>query len=237
VTSETKIRLYQGEEHPCDYLPEQLSSSQFVDPSLSLSTELYSLLITNGFRRSGGHIYRPMCHDCLACTATRLAVSQFNPSRSQRRILKKNKDVSISIEAAKFSDEYYTLYSRYQKSRHAGGIMAESSAGDFSNFLISGWCETNFVEYRLDNKLIAVAVTDILDSGFSAVYTFFEPNLAERSLGVFSVLTQAEAAKKAEKQWLYLGYWIGQCQKMSYKTNYQPLEGFTENHWQPLHQK
>lgn len=237
MTSETKIRLYQGEENPCDYLSGQLSSSQFIDPSLVLTSELYGLLIANGFRRSGSHIYRPMCQSCSACTATRLLVSLFGPSRSQRRILKKNRDITISVESAKFSDEYYTLYSRYQKSRHAGGAMAESSVGDFSSFLISDWCDTSFIEYRLNNRLVAVAVTDILDSGFSAVYTFFEPNLAERSLGVFSVLTQIEESKKAGNNWLYLGYWIEQCQKMSYKTNYQPLEGFINGRWQPLHQK
>ncbi len=194
MTSETSIRLYQSPEQPCDYLPGQIAGSQFIDPSLALSTSLYSMLAAYGFRRSGSQIYRPMCQNCSACIATRLSVSHFTPSRNQRRILKKNSDVRLSIQTASYNDERYELYCRYQQSRHAGGTMADSTPADFSNFLMSDWCETKFFEYRITGKLAAVAVTDFLETGFSAVYTFFDPELSARSLGVFSVLQQIAVA-------------------------------------------
>ncbi len=237
MTSKTHIQLYQSPEQPCDYLPGQFSSSQFIDPSLPLTTAIYSLLAEQGFRRSGGQIYRPMCQNCSACVATRLLVEAFVPNRNQRRILKKNRDVIVSIHPARYEEEYYALYIRYQQSRHTGGSMSESSPTDFCDFLTSDWCDTSFIEYRVEDKLVAVAVTDLLDEGFSALYTFFDPTLASRSLGVFSVLKQAELAKAAGKKWLYLGYWIEDCQKMAYKSNYQPLEGFINNQWQKVDKK
>lgn len=237
MTSETRIRLYQSVEQPCDYLPNQLSSSLFVDPSLPLSTAHNSLFAEHGFRRSGSQIYRPACRNCSACIATRLPVSIFQCSRNQRRVLKKNRDIKLTIQPAAYHDEYYDLYIRYQQSRHAGGTMVESSPAGFSDFLISNWCETKFFEYRLNGRLLAVAVTDQLTNALSAVYTFFEPELPERSLGVLSVLSQIEEAKSTEKEWLYLGYWIENCQKMAYKAKYKPLEGFINERWQPLGQK
>jgi len=237
MSLKTAIQLYQSLEQPCDYLPDQLSSSQFIDPSLPLTTAIYSLLAEQGFRRSGGQIYRPMCQNCSACVATRLPVAQFKPSRNQRRILKKNSDITTSIHPARYDDEYYELYIRYLQSRHTGGSMAKSSPTDFCDFLTSDWCDCAFIEYRIDEKLVALAVTDILDEGFSALYTFFDPELASRSLGVFSVLKQIEMANQAGKKWLYLGYWIESCQKMSYKRNYQPLEGYKDNRWQKIDKK
>ncbi len=234
MTKQTKILLYQNQQHPCDYLPGEIASSQFVDPSLPPSTPLYSQLAAHGFRRSGNHIYRPNCPSCSACIATRLPVDRFKPNRNQRRILKKNTDIAISIRSAGYNDERYELYIRYQQSRHANGIMAKSSPNDFTSFLIGDECETTFVEYRITGKLVAVAVTDLLEKAHSAVYTFFDPDLTSRSLGVLTILNQIEEAKKQKRQWLYLGYWIEHCVKMSYKTRFQPLEGFNVERWLSL---
>lgn len=234
MPTQTKICLYQNQQHPCDYLASEVASNQSIDPLLAPSTPLYSQLAAHGFRRSGSHIYRPNCPDCSACIATRLPVEQFKPNRNQRRILKKNNDIKISIQPARYGDEYYELYIRYQQSRHTGGTMANSSQDDFINFLTANECETTFVEYRISKKLVAVAVTDQLEEAHSAVYTFFDPTLTNRSLGGLTILNQIKEANDQKKRWLYLGFWIEHCRKMSYKIRFKPLEGFNGSIWQPL---
>jgi arginine-tRNA-protein transferase len=123
---------------------------------------------------------------------------------------------------------------RYQKHKHKDGGMADSSQEDYINFLASSWCTTLFVEFSIDNKLAAVAVVDLLDNALSAVYTFFEPEFSKYSLGTYAVLWQIQHAKELNLDFIYLGFWIKDCLKMSYKSQYQPLQGFITNQWKNL---
>jgi arginine-tRNA-protein transferase len=125
---------------------------------------------------------------------------------------------------------------RYQKHRHADSSMANSSVDDYINFLGSRWCRTQFVEFSIAEELAGLAVVDYLEKGLSAVYTFFDPKFSSYSLGVYAVLWQIEQAKSLGLDYLYLGFWIKNCQKMAYKNQYQPLQGFVNQHWQVLGQ-
>jgi arginine-tRNA-protein transferase len=129
------------------------------------------------------------------------------------------------------SGEHYALYRKYIEQRHADGDMYPPSRQQYDSFLGSCWEVTHYIEYRLEGKLVGVAVTDGLDNGISAIYTFFDTDLEKRSLGVFSILLQIELAKKFEVPDLYLGYWIKNSPKMSYKNQYRPFELFTGNRW------
>jgi arginine-tRNA-protein transferase len=131
---------------------------------------IYNQLIQHGFRRSGGHSYRPHCQTCQACIACRIPVKQFRPNRSQQRCLKKNKDLVFSVVDACFTQEYFELYCLYLNSRHVDGTMANPAEEDFRQFLYSDWCDTQFIELRLDDQLVAIAVTDMMSDGLSAVY-------------------------------------------------------------------
>ncbi|MCK5121708.1 MAG: arginyltransferase, partial [Methylococcales bacterium] len=226
------IPLFLTEQQPCNYLNKKNSQSAFVHPSFQLNTTIYSQLIEQGFRRSGNEVYTPHCPDCSECIPSRISAEQFIPSKNQRRCIKKNLQTSVTIKPAKFEQAHYDMYMRYQKQRHQEGGMADSSPDDYISFLASDWCNTLFVEFSINGELAAIAIVDLLDNALSAVYTFFEPELSSYSLGTYAVLWQIEHAKEMNLEYVYIGFWIKNCQKMSYKTQYQPIQGFINNEWQ-----
>ncbi len=226
------IKFYLSTEQDCSYLPDRLSASVFADPDGKMTTEVYSVLINHGFRRSANFIYRPHCATCDACKSSRVNLAAFNANRNQKRVWKKNADIVITETLPQQSEEHFTLYQKYIKTRHTEGEMDHNDPTRYFDFLNSAWCNTRFIEFRLEKQLIAVAATDYLDQGLSALYTFFDPELSYRSLGTFAILWQIQRAKELNKSWLYLGYWIEECEKMRYKKNFQPLEIFENEHWQ-----
>ncbi len=226
------IDLFATPETTCNYLPDQQSTTVFADPNLTKDKNVHSILALQGFRRSGEYIYRPNCQACQACISTRLRVADFQLNRNQRRTWKRNQDLDIQIHPAKFEQEHFDLYQRYIATRHEDGGMDNPTPESYMQFLTCEWSDTYFIEFRLDQNLVAVAVLDALENAFSAVYTFFAPHLSQRSLGRFAVLYEIDFAKQKGIEYLYLGYWIKECQKMSYKLDYQPQEHFIRGRWQ-----
>jgi arginine-tRNA-protein transferase len=228
------IPLFLTETHPCSYLEGELARTAFVHPVFPMETPVYAGLIAKGFRRSGDDVYQPHCDQCQACISARIPVIEFKPDRRQRRCWRKNQCVEINIEPARFDTRHFDLYRRYQHFKHPGGSMAEVDEKEYMGFLGSQWCNTVFVEFWLEQQLMAVAVVDQLGRALSAVYTFFEPKLAAHSPGVFALLWQIDYARKRGLDFVYLGYWVRQCRKMRYKEQYQPLEILTGEGWQKL---
>lgn len=220
--------------HPCSYLDTEQARSAFIDPVFGLSTPIYSYLIAHGFRRSGDDLYRPQCPQCSQCVPVRIAVAQFKPNRRQKRCWQKNRGTAVIIKDAAFDQTHYDLYLRYQNQRHAGGNMANTGPDEYMNFLSSSWCNSQFVEFFCAGELAAVAIVDQLDNALSAVYTFFDPKFSSYSPGVYAVLWQIQHAQKLGLEWLYLGFWIADCEKMNYKNQYQPLQGFINRQWTVL---
>jgi arginine-tRNA-protein transferase len=189
-------------------------------------------LINKGFRRSGDDVYRPHCQACSDCVATRIPVGQFRPNRSQRRNWQQNQDLEVTIAREGFKPEYAELYRRYIGQRHADGGMDADSSETFAGFLLTQWCNTFMLEFRAKGELLAVATMDELASGLSLVYTFFDPEEGQRrGLGIFAVLWQIGYARECGFPFVYPGYWIKDCRKMSYKTQYQPIEGLVDGVW------
>lgn len=230
--SQQHLSLYITREQPCSYYDDRLSANLIPDPQLPMNAELYSLLIGKGFRRSGEFVYRPHCQRCAACVPARINVGRFHPNRNQRRCLKRNADLHTRLVSARYSEEYFELYQRYLNTRHDDGSMSNPQPEDFSNFLLNDWQSTLFIESRLQGQLLAVAVVDFLRAGPSAVYTFFEPAEARRSLGTFAVLQQIWLAELYQHSHVYLGYWIRNHQKMDYKRHFTGLELYRDEHWQ-----
>ncbi|MFZ2312711.1 MAG: arginyltransferase [Methylobacter sp.] len=230
----TSVPLLITTPHPCSYLEGEQAQSAFVAPSFRLNTAIYSQLIAHGFRRSGDDVYSPYCAQCSQCVPVRLPVAQFKPSRSQKRCLQKNQQTTALIKPAVFEQAHYDLYLRYQNQRHTGGNMASSSPDEYIKFLGSSWCNTQFIEFHIADELAAVAIVDCLDNALSAVYTFFDPKFSSNSPGVYAVLWQIQHAQKQGLEWLYLGFWIADCQKMNYKNQYQPLQGLIDQQWTSL---
>ncbi|HYE36246.1 arginyltransferase [Methylocaldum sp.] len=225
------IPLYVSYEHDCDYLPGRRAQMVYVSPQEAVDGGIYSWLATRGFRRSGDMIYRPHCPNCSACVSVRIPVARFQPNRGQRRIQQRNADLKVVLKPARFEEPHYRLFIRYLRSRHPGGHMAESSAEDYLRFLACGWGETGFYEFKRGDELLAVAVTDYLADGLSAVYTFFNPDLPARSLGSYAILWQVDEARRRGLDWVYLGFWISGCQKMSYKNSFRPLQALVGQDW------
>lgn len=231
MTSLSELRFFKTPAHECSYLPDRQATTLFVDPTAIIDTELYTELSAAGFRRSGEHIYRPYCDNCAACIPVRVDVQQFKLARRQKRSLKANQDIVVKRQTPYFNETYYSLYERYIAARHADGDMYPASRDQFTSFLIEGRKEAVFLEMLVERELAAVAVVDQLNDGLSAIYTFFDPDLASRGLGSFAVLRVIEEARKLGLPYVYLGYWIKECQKMSYKIDYRPLQMFINNHW------
>ncbi|MBL1140990.1 MAG: arginyltransferase [Proteobacteria bacterium] len=226
-----RLRFFLSPSHSCNYLKNREASSLFVDPVFPKNKVLYSTLVANGFRRSGEHLYQPYCTKCSECIPIRIPVNDFKFRRSQKRTWKKNQDLKIEIVDAVFQKEHFELYTKYLAMRHPGGGMDNPTRDDYKNFLWSSWSETRLFEFRLNKRLIAVAVVDQLENAFSAVYTFFDPDSQHRSPGKYAILYLIEQSRLRGFTWLYLGYWIAECNKMKYKIEYQPVECFINEKW------
>jgi len=246
MTKTPRINLYATDAHPCSYLEGREANTIFVDPRLPITAELYGQLSMQGFRRSGNHIYRPHCAQCQACIPIRVPVEDFKATRQQKRVWARNQDLSVEVSTDINSGECYRLYERYINARHRDGDMFPASHEQFENFLAKPFYGkpsldqspgdetaqiTVYLEFREKHQLKAIAVSDILPVGLSAVYTFFTPEEEDRSLGVFSVLFQIELAKKLALPHLYLGYWIQDSKKMNYKSRYKPHELYQNGKW------
>jgi arginine-tRNA-protein transferase len=227
----SSIRLYATHEHPCSYLKGRSATTIFVDPMLTMNGRIYSELSDFGFRRSGAHVYRPNCRNCQACIPVRIPVALFQPNRAQKRCMKRNEDVITTLTDDINTDEHYALYESYINSRHADGDMYPPSRDQYEDFLSAEWGVTRYIEFRASGRLLGVAVSDRLDQGLSAIYTFFKPDEPSRSLGVLAVLRQVELAQALKLPYVYLGYWIRECDKMRYKNQYRPLDMFINNSW------
>ncbi len=229
-----RVRLFLTLPHACGYYHDRAAQNLVLDPSAPNLDRLYPGALAQGFRRAGGHLYRPRCARCHACVPCRLPVNDFRMNRSQRRCRKRNADLDIVETAPGFSDERFALYSRYLRHRHPGGGMDDAGVEDFEQFLSAPWSPTLFLEMRREGRLLGVAVTDVCVSGLSAVYTFFDPDQQARSLGTFGILSQVELARRRGLEYLYLGYWIEGHPKMDYKRRFGGLEVLGENGWSPL---
>ena len=228
------MNFYQTSAHLCGYLSDRYSVNIFADPNKEMSIQTYSWLIDHGFRRNGAHLYRPQCPHCSACIPTRVCVGEFKPNRSQQRNLCTNNDIELQIVTKDFYQGHYDLYKQYLHARHTDSPMDESSIEDYREFILGTWSNTQFLEFRFDNKLICVAVFDVLPQGLSAVYSFYDANFNKRGLGTFAILKLIEETATRGLPYLYLGYWIKACNKMSYKSNFRPIEGYINKIWQNL---
>lgn len=224
------VRLLISHEHACGYLPRRKARSAFIDPQLKLNAKRYGQLLSQGFRRSGSYVYRPLCRGCAACRPARVVVADFQPDRSQRRCLRDNADLELRA-VDRLNDEHYTLYRNYLRTRHPDGEMDPNDSAAFHEFLASPWLQTLFLEFRAAQRLVAVAVVDQIPNGLSAVYTFFDPHEKHRGLGNYAILKQIELARDTGLDYLYLGYWVPGSPKMDYKRRFKPIQLLDARGW------
>ena len=227
---------------PCPYLPGRQERKVFTHLVGPHSTELHDLLTQGGFRRSQGIAYRPACEFCMACVSVRVCADVFRPTTSMRRVQKANSDLIGRFRPAQATSDQYRLFRRYLDSRHSDGGMAHMSVLDYALMVEDSHVDSGIVEYRRrgpdslvsgrdEGEIVACALTDILADGLSMVYSFFDPDEAERSLGTYMILEHIERARKLGKPYVYLGYWVEGSPKMDYKARFQPQERLTPRGW------
>ncbi|HET8725874.1 MAG TPA: arginyltransferase [Alphaproteobacteria bacterium] len=217
---------------PCPYIPGRIERKLFTRLTGPNGAELNSLLSRAGFRRSHDIIYRPVCPSCRACVPVRIPVALFAPSRSMRRTAAENADVTVAERCARATEEDFRLFLDYQRARHGDSDMARMTEADFMTMIEEGNAATSLFEFRDGHgRLVGVMLTDRLEDGFSAVYSYFEPNQPRRGMGTFMILSLVRQAKLEGLPFVYLGYWIAESRKMAYKRRFRPMEALTETGW------
>ena len=199
---------------------------------------LNNSLSKQGFRRSQNVLYRPSCADCSACLSARIRVEDFKPSKSQRRTLNRNKRLERRASSPWATEEQFALFRRYLDSRHADGGMADMDIFEFAAMVEETPIRSRVIEYSdlaaERGDLTAVCLTDVLDDGLSMVYSFYDPDHANASLGTYVILDHIEIARDAGLPYVYLGYWVPGSPKMAYKSNFAGLEVYRKGAWESV---
>jgi arginine-tRNA-protein transferase len=227
---------------PCPYLAGKEERKVFTHLVGERAGELNDILTHGGFRRSQSIAYRPACEACRACVSVRVIAADFRPTRSMRRILDRNSDMVGEMRVAVPTSEQYSVFRGYLDSRHRDGGMADMTVLDYAMMVEDSHVETRIVEYRRQGPdsfitgrgagdLIAVALTDVLGDGLSMVYSFFDPDQADRSLGTFMILDHISRARRMGLPYVYLGYWVRGSRKMDYKSRFLPQERLSPEGW------
>ncbi len=228
------MRFFKTSPHDCSYLSDRQASTVFLDPAVEVPLELYEKLNLIGFRRSGGHFYRPDCAECRKCQSLRVLAREFQPRRRHRRLLRKTAHWRWQVAPVHYEERYWLLYARYIEERHYGGDMYPPNQEDFYRFLLQQTQYGFLLEAWDGSTLVMVSVVDQFTTGLSAVYTFFSPDYHRCSPGTLGILRQIDICQELGLPYLYLGYWIDCVPNMNYKADFQPAEVYRNEHWQRL---
>ncbi|MEP9396046.1 arginyltransferase [Mesorhizobium sp. KR2-14] len=228
---------------PCPYIEGQFERKVFTHLVGDKAAEMNDLLTQGGFRRSQNIAYRPACENCRACVSVRILANEFEPTRNMRRVMHHNSDLIGALHDAEPSTEQYSLFRKYLDARHRKGGMSDMTVLDYAMMVEDTHVKTKIIEYRKRGpdsfitgkgrgELIAVALSDIMADGMSMVYSYFDPDLPQRSLGTFMILDHIARARAAGLPHVYLGYWVNGSRKMSYKVRFTPQEHLGSKGWE-----
>ena len=226
----------------CPYIKGKIERKLFTALYGRNTVNLNDELSLQGFRRSQKVLYRPLCANCSACLSIRVKVNEFSYSKSQKRVINKNKKLIRVKKKPEATDEQYEIFKKYLNCRHLNGGMSDMDAHEFSSMIEETNVDSEIFEYwelKKDKRkqLVAVCLTDKNKDGLSMVYSFYDPKYNSQSLGKFMILDHINLTISSNLDYLYLGYWIKDNSKMGYKSSYFPAEVFYKNQWKEINEK
>ena len=227
-----KIQFYTTTTYTCSYIDKMDAQSLVATPYKFINQNIFQDLIGKGFRRSGQYIYKPNCKSCTACIPIRLVAKKFTSSKSQKRIYRKHNHLEVRETPLIFKKEHFDLYLKYQNKRHSFIKNDRDQLSDYNEFLIKSNVKSKIFEFWNGDLLKIISIVDYMSDGISAVYTFFDPDDVKVSYGTYSIIWLINWCKTQQLKYIYLGYWIGDCNKMKYKTNFKPYELYIKGYWQ-----
>jgi leucyl-tRNA---protein transferase len=226
---------------PCPYLDGRMERKLFTALQGEQAQKLNDALSKQGFRRSQNVLYRPSCADCSACLSARIRVADFQPNRTQKRVMKKAEGLRRNATSPWATEDQFALFRRYLDARHADGGMADMDVFEFAAMIEETPIKSRVIEYTSASdepgqrrSLTAVCLTDVFDDGLSMVYSFYDPDLTDLSLGTFAILDHIDIAREAGLPYVYLGYWVPGSRKMGYKAGFSALEIYKHGSWVPI---
>ncbi len=220
---------------PCPYLPGRTERKIVTELAGGDAEATHDRLSRAGFRRSHNIAYSPVCPGCRACIPIRIIAGQFQPDRTQRRLIRANTELVVYEMPARATAEQFALFQRYQQARHGDGDMAAMGFYDYRAMVEDTPITTGMLEFRdASGTLLGACLTDWLSDGLSAVYSFFTPAEDRRSLGTYAILWLVSRARSLGLPYVYLGYWVPESRKMAYKARFRPSETLAGGIWRVL---
>lgn len=228
-----ELLVYDGLQR-CPYLPGKVARMPLYRQLRRLAPNETDARFANAERRVGHALYRTACPTCTACKGIRVPVDGFTPTKSQRRVARRWKDVRIEVGEPAYSPAKLELFNRHKRERGLHNPEEpEMTAVGYVGWLVHSCVNTIEMDYYLDDKLIAVGILDVGDASASSVYFFFDPSpeVSRLSPGVFSVLHEVDYCRQTGRSYLYLGLWVRDCQQLAYKAQYFPHERLEDGDW------
>jgi len=222
----SQVLEFLEEDKPCSYFDEKISDIRYKYME-HCSVDEQLKMLERGWRRFGNMHFVPECKECNACTTIRIDIAKFQFSKSQKRILNKNKDTQVYVQKPTVTYEHIDLFNKYHKEMESKKSWKENKIDvqEYHNSYVNGAHDFGKeILYFRDDKLVSVALCDMMPGGISAVYCYYDHDYKDLSLGKFSILAQISIAKQSNIPYLYLGYWIKDHFSMGYKENYKPFE-------------
>ena len=223
-------KFFKSRPFKCSYINSKKEQRLFVklDKNKSL---VFDKLMQNGFRRNFNHMYIPICQNCSSCISSRINVNNFVPSKSQKRNLKKNQSLKFVESRLEFKENRYELFKKYTKFKHGDGEMKDMNRNEFNSFFYESPVKSSVYDLLDNEKIIGSIIFDKMSNGLSAVYSLYDPDYIKCGLGNYLILCSINKTKELNLNYLYLGYWIKESQKMNYKSNFNALEIFCKGKW------
>ena len=194
-----------------------------------LGDRAMELFLAAGYRRNGNCLYTMHCPDCKECIPVRLQALNYRMSRSQRRVLRKNRDVEISFKPVSADKEHLDLCGRFLDSRYPQDH--NSSESYYNSFFCNTIVDSMCIDFRLDGRLIGGSIVDVGTNWMNAVYFYFDPEESKRSLGTYNIMMLIKFCLEMKVTFLYLGYFIKEISAMNYKRKFLPQQLFVDDRW------